>query len=80
MLRGPEFLYTAGSLLIIALGDICSVFCGVFLILRRGMAARGPADGGLCCYLAGGHGGGGGGESPSWRRIWPWPLPRPASG
>jgi hypothetical protein len=47
MLRGPEFLYTAGGLLIIALGDICSVLCGVFLILRRGKAARDPADGGL---------------------------------
>jgi hypothetical protein len=42
--RGPETLYAAGSLLIIVLGDILSVFCGVFLVLRSGKAARDPAD------------------------------------
>jgi hypothetical protein len=45
--RGLEPLYMAGGLVIIALGDIFSVFCGVFLILRRNKAARDPADGGV---------------------------------
>jgi hypothetical protein len=45
--RGLEPLYMSGGLMIIALGDILSVFCGVFLILRRNKAAGDPADGGL---------------------------------
>ena len=43
LLKGPEFLYTAGGLLVIALGDVFSVVCGVFLILRCKRAIQGPA-------------------------------------
>jgi hypothetical protein len=47
LLKGLEYLYTAGLLATAALGDIVSVFCGVFLVLRRGKAAGDPAEGGV---------------------------------
>lgn len=43
LVKGLEPLYTAAGLLAIALGDIFSVPCGVFLVLRRGQAVHCPA-------------------------------------
>ncbi|MDR0399492.1 MAG: hypothetical protein LBH51_00940 [Treponema sp.] len=38
--RGIDFLYAVGGLAVIALGDVFSAICGVFLALRRQGAGR----------------------------------------
>jgi hypothetical protein len=43
LLKGPEPLYTVGGLLAIALGDVFSAACGIFLIRHCKGAIQGPA-------------------------------------
>jgi hypothetical protein len=43
LLKGPSFLYAAGSLAAIALGDTFSAICGIFLALRWKKTAPGSS-------------------------------------